>query len=652
MSNIELFNLLGEIDDKFYEEVLGGDSEKPMKISVAKQPFSIKRLMIPIAACLAVIVGIGAAAYYLKNRDDIISPNPDESNSSNVTLFNPAITADDISICKALLKERYPDIDQGEDNSASGTQIRVIDVDFDGADEVLVRPNDKNPKLFIFEKTADGMVEGGAIDNPDVYFLNDELFKYDADDGQYWYYYDSVSWDYHGYDKLVNIMGRIAYDGGNYSVDYPLVYGYSLDTNTDGVRHWVFKTDCSETAEFVTGIKDDMAIDLNSNITSEEFEKRWNAHTDLPAFDFFNSFEEEYPIYTDVEIPVLDDVYKQADKRLSKVMLSSERTTGGDICLLGDGAYREVGDPDNIIRFSDLYLGYVVNDKLCSTAGFGGFMSTARSGYSIYVIDTNLIDQYVNDLPLTGYDGRIILFKYQRPDSDFEEETAFVALDYNNKKELTLLYGDISAISDEDYFGGGIGINATTSGDLDLFGLCTYIDNVNQVKYVFNPDAFLGNPFETPHYTAAPLKEPVTIKGGRIHDAETYTDEKFAAWDNGNGNRDAVLATQQELDRFNTLINSDIIKSLDIWEWTAEGSGGEGYVEDYYASKVLNLLRNATFGIYEQDPGPSTGMGYSRYLFYDENGDIVLEVFEGIYFIVQFDPKGTRYILNAEGFWI
>lgn len=87
MTNTELFDLLGQIDDKFYEEALGSDSEKPMKITVDnRQPKPLHIAMMSAAACAVLCAGIaGATAFRDKlpfnDSSEIVSNSPNRGNT-------------------------------------------------------------------------------------------------------------------------------------------------------------------------------------------------------------------------------------------------------------------------------------------------------------------------------------------------------------------------------------------------------------------------------------------------------------------------------------------------------------------------------------------------------------------------------------------
>lgn len=78
MKNTELFDLLGEIDDRFFDEALGGDNEKPLKIDTSRRPAKWYRIATSIAACLMLGVGAVIMAHVI-NRPSLTPPDPNSS---------------------------------------------------------------------------------------------------------------------------------------------------------------------------------------------------------------------------------------------------------------------------------------------------------------------------------------------------------------------------------------------------------------------------------------------------------------------------------------------------------------------------------------------------------------------------------------------
>lgn len=486
MKNTELFDLLGKIDDRFYDEALGGDSERPTEIVIKKPPFSLKRIAIPAAACLAAAVGIGVTAHYLNKADFTKVPNPTTSTVSepNVTLVNPEITADDIAECKAQLKDRfpniyeYPDLITGVPNfDERGTRIRIIDIDFDGCDEVLVNPNDKNRSLFIFEKTADGMIETAQIDEYNKLEL-DILHKYDSNGEQYWYYYDYQIHELTNGEWLqADTTARIKFENGEYSIDHPLAYGYSYaDRNNTDPKQWFFKTDCAALSK--------LAEVPGSNISPDEFKAKWIAHTELPNFNYYTTFDEEYPPLSEIEIPVVESSHLSAENYPQNATLSVIDLGEYKLYLTASGVFR-FADSQNSKGFwaSSLGLDLVKDDKSVSGDGVS-FFSAVKSGFAnYYLYYPDIAPRYLKLYQLD--DCYVAVFGYVN-NEEFGWESNFFGI-----KD-----GVVTKLFSTD--GNGWFVNAPL--ELAVSGN-SLIDIDNSIEYSFNPDAFTGNPYETPHFT-------------------------------------------------------------------------------------------------------------------------------------------------------
>lgn len=94
MKKTQLFDLLGEIDNKFLDEALGADSEKPLKIDTGRSSVRWYHIAAPIAACLVLGAGVAVSMYF---RSSPIPVGPASqgsgsvsgSTSTNVTISDP-----------------------------------------------------------------------------------------------------------------------------------------------------------------------------------------------------------------------------------------------------------------------------------------------------------------------------------------------------------------------------------------------------------------------------------------------------------------------------------------------------------------------------------------------------------------------------------
>lgn len=473
MTNTELFDLLGQIDDKFYEEALGGDSEKPMKIIIERKPFSLKRTLVSVAACLVLGTGIGVTAYMLSRADINKIVRPSDYGE---------ITDSDIAKCKQMLIEQYPNMLRYEEESNSlRLQSRVMDINCDGSDELVLFSRTTN-QLFVYTKTADEAELSDNIELPAYGSVNglDRLYEYDADGEHYWYYSDVRSGI--GDVLTVNSMIRIGYDGRDYTADFPLVYG-SVPTDMPGSKLWFFEKDI-DSAE-VEKICSDTAP--KSNISVDEFMALWNKHTGLPAFQIYNDFYAEYPLMPSVdEIPVMSENWFDADKTLQKARIECIECGEYELWLLGENIFRN-SDSAIGISFRDMKFGLVKDGRLISTSGLY-ISNPSAGGLANYWFKDWSSDHSFKLYQLDG--GSVAVFRYlcNRINA---QETNFVAV--KDGRLITLM-------GSSNTNGTGCGYWTNASGDFIVRG-DSLIDRQGGLAYSFNPQAFDGNPFENPHFT-------------------------------------------------------------------------------------------------------------------------------------------------------
>lgn len=483
MKNTELFDILGGIDDKFYDEVLGGDSERPMEIRIKNPAFSIRNVMVPVAACLAVAAGIGVTAHFL-NKVDIIDPN---ITTSDAALANPNITDADIEECKELLRARYPDID----NIISANSYCTVDIDFDGSDELLILASSENSRdLIIFEKTKDGMTESASVPAEHIFYLND-LHKYDADGEQYWYLYRGEIFFNADTGESMNTfyMQRIDHENGEYSIDHPLCYGYTFEDKSDDVpMEWFFKTDAVYRE----------IHDTSSNITPEEFKANWVKHADLPKFKYFATFEEEYPLVSEVNIPTIESAFGSVDDALHGVRLTSADVGEYKVYLTAKTVFKLESDTDPERFHAGSLALYLVKDGKAVSSDGVMFESTVHDGANMFYIDPDDADSFFKIYDLNQYNNYSVLAFGMVNREGYGWESNFFGI---KDGKITRLFGNTTA--------GDVGVSGNVTCfvnapiELTPYGTDILVDADNHRRYNFSPDVFDCNPFEMPHFTTS-----------------------------------------------------------------------------------------------------------------------------------------------------
>lgn len=75
MKSTELFSLLGEVDDKYFEEARLPDEEQGYEAVPERHPFrGLMSILLPIAACIAIAVAVAAGAKLINGRSEVTPP--------------------------------------------------------------------------------------------------------------------------------------------------------------------------------------------------------------------------------------------------------------------------------------------------------------------------------------------------------------------------------------------------------------------------------------------------------------------------------------------------------------------------------------------------------------------------------------------------
>lgn len=206
MKKEKLFDLLGEIDDKFYEEAMEDEAQEPSEIIISgeKSKRFFPRALITAAACAAVTAGIGLTAALLYN-------------GANMSLSR------DIRYCKDYISDFYSDSAE----NVNDLSYRVLDLNFDGEDEILLSAEDNYSPVYIFGRQGENpeliSIIGQEVHN---FFMGtlDGLYPYENGEEKYYYYFFSFD---RGADMEARGAAAIRFDGENekYRQSYLLSYG-------------------------------------------------------------------------------------------------------------------------------------------------------------------------------------------------------------------------------------------------------------------------------------------------------------------------------------------------------------------------------------------------------------------------------------------
>lgn len=147
MKSTELFDLLGEIDDKFYREARIPDEQHGFEVVSEHRPFrGFMSIFLPIAACVAIIVAVAVGANFVSRNAGLVGPNdPDSDSSADVTLssdsgvsssdMNSSTSSGESSVPvqndREIRLEDYPPINLAEvpDIKGSGLETQMSNYD-------------------------------------------------------------------------------------------------------------------------------------------------------------------------------------------------------------------------------------------------------------------------------------------------------------------------------------------------------------------------------------------------------------------------------------------------------------------------------------------------------------------------------------------
>lgn len=531
MKKEKFFDILGEIDDKFYEEARGDDAEQPIIIEDdAPRKRNPLKIILPAAACLALISVIGITALR-SNNAAIIPPNYTEvsdsktessldSNSESASSDNGAvyieINQSDIDKAVEYLKTAFPEKfdDSDEDRSYdTGT----MDIDGDGKAELLVNIFDTD--IYVFDKNGGEIQYSGSFERIEGLDTVDEIHMYNGDDGKYAYFFSLQ------YSKNVNanaqVVTAIKYDGENYYVEPLLACGTMHGTGSDDrfKRFW---------QKGWSGENLSLDEPVENEISEEEFRALWAKYPALPKIlmpesdENDNTFDpDDYPMLDitdipDVERTGLDDLSDEdREKCISKATLAYR--TFGEYAFYLTAEYIHTNKSqgnDDLIYSDTLKIRVCRNGRpIANVRPQINSLAGARMGYSFYrnkvaCMYKDSEDDYFDIMTVTADDGTelpVLALKYYH--SPYAAETCFYSVYGDN---FGYLLTDINNI---DGFG--------DSPCITLSNNYVYSDNAltdidEDIRYTFDPQNIIYTLSNSDYsgsvqYTSRYMNTPVDI---------------------------------------------------------------------------------------------------------------------------------------------
>lgn len=647
MKNTQLFDLLGEIDNKFLDETIGGDSEKPLKIDTSREPVRWYRIAAPIAACLVIGAGVFAG---LRLRNPSADPPLDSNNSGYVSIGPASAIEADLEACKQMILDKYPDV--------SSFSTRIMDINFDGIDEAVVLPNGGDSCIHVFSKQNGEMIETGIIDTAQHgNCLKDlgELKEYDPfvhlEAGDHYWYYHCKYVD-KNMDNFIESIARITYDDLSYGIKFPVAaYAFGYSYNGNNIKNLTLKKDWEYSHDDLNlGIGTDSGTEISRN----EFASLWEKHipyeeldptiiAHLEEHDPYKEHADEYQFITDEKLHVMDSTSSVDMSRVIKRAII-EGIHYGDrsyVYLTGENVFRLAEDGEDYIRM----------DKMSITFNAPGSDTITAQ------VDLDLID--VDDTD--GSHGKIITRSTYKTTN-------------NHMFELYRLDDvDIIAVGNSDYIRSdgnacnfvaltkagklillkGIYQNDTVSPRVDITNKFTVsgnslIDTERGVEFRFFPEMFeqYDDPdAEHAHFKCFDYEEPAqTVKGGTAYNTMDNPTE-YAKVPRMEGVHENYDGTQEDLDRWNSFIASVDPAVIHTAGWLDAPTHS---LSDKDATMLLNTLKTAQLTLSNHKNEPSPSGGGSSIIGCDSDGSVLFEAYWNDHWIsVTFDDSGKSYYFDV-----
>lgn len=650
MKNTQLFEILGEIDNKFYDEALGGDSEKPLKIDTSRKPIKWYRIAAPIAACLVLGAGIFTISRYL-DRPGVVKP-PITSDDPGKLGFASANEAD-LEVCKQLLLESNSDI--------LSFSTRIMDINFDGIDEAVVRPYGGDSIVHIFSKHNGEMTETGYIDTePYDYCIGDlsELKEYDPSvhleaGDHYWYFHFKT--ENKDEKMFAEAVARINYNGSpSYIIDFP-VAAYTTDYTGSDINNLVLKKNWQYSYNFQGS-----GIESGTEISRNEFASLWDKHIPYEELDaafieyldkddpFKHSIEDFYPDLNLGKIPIIDGTSltdgtpfdSDSSSAIKRAQITGARVDDENaifVSLVGENIFTTLAEDSNdymcmdkmsVILFQRDFVNFT-GDTLLAVVDIDPVSVDNSDGShgNIIVRQTNSAFElyHLDDVDIIAIGGG----GYIRSDG---ANCNFVGLTKAGK--LILLKG--TDLNDDTVVS-----RVNTSNKLVVSGN-SLLDPENGVEFRFSPEMF---EYAVPdadhaHFQCFEYKTPDTIKGGYIYnliDHHMDIPRKKTS--------ETVDGTQEDLDRWNSFISSVNPAVIHAGRWN---EGDNRRLSDENANALFSVIKTAKLRLHVEQDNPPTG-GIDCVVGCDNDGNVLFDAYyNGAWLIVTFDDSGKSYIFNAE----
>lgn len=664
MKNTQLFDLLGEIDNKFLDETIDCGSEKPIKVDTSRSSVRWYHIAAPIAACIV----LGAGVFVGLRYRNFPAENPfDSTNSgsagigsnlpnSGSVIIGPASPVEaDIEVCKQMILDKYPDV--------SGFSTRIMDINFDGVDETVVLPDGGDSCIHVFSKQNGEMTETGIIDIAQYENCLKDLSKLEIDGEA-----GSLYWSFHfryedkENDMFIDAIPRIAYNGASYDIDFPLA-AYTVGYNGSDIDNLTLKKDWKYSPS-----SEGSGIETGTEISRDEFVSIWTTHMPYEEFDprfaqylrdvngdandpFRNDVDDFFPPLDLDNIPLMDSASFDPDtssviKRARIVDVLALPNANVHVSLVGENIFRLAEDGDEYIRMDKMSVIYFYKSKLYALVDIDPISANNTDGshgniivrkenpaFDIYHLDNADIivvgdNDYIrsdgancNIVALTNLDTHGTVFQTSDP------ELILLKGIYENNDSI------VSRVNMSNIL--------TVSGN-------SLLDAQNGVEFRFFPEMFeqYDDPdAEHAHFKCLDYEAPAqTVKGGTAYNTMDNPTE-YAKVPRMEGVHENDDGTQEDLDRWNNFISSVDPAVIHTAGWLDAPTHS---LSDKDANMLLNILKTAKLTPANHKNEPAPAGGGSSIIGCDSDGNVLFEAYWNDHWIsVTFDDSGKSYYFDV-----
>lgn len=661
MKNTQLLKMFGEIDNKFLDEALGGDSEKPLKIDTSRAPVKWYRIAAPIAACLVIGAGIITMSRFI-NKPSPVDP-PSVSNSNGVVIPQdekgyfadyPQFRAENIPTFafNDLLLGTIKDEDKVRATVAAaklGEYYVCI-----SADSVFHVENVSEPSVVYVRGLSLSLVKDGErlsyIEFPDTDRINSiSSYEFDDDMSNFSFEvfdfsqaavaairlhvregYDDADCAFFGIaDEKIYVLQGTGVTGAKASAFVNLNFSGSLTKNGDSL------IDNDKELEF--------RFDLNS------FDKDPNAAPHFSTNAFTLDVGDFFP-YLDLDtIPLMDSA--DFDPAKSPV-IKRARIAETSVCphasvsaaLVGENIFRLAEDGKEYMRMEKLSVIYYYETKLYAQVyldpvdaggGRGNFVIRAKDQLPIKSYHIALSGEERYDTPHIIVVGGEDFMRTDKPCCTFVRLNTLGGYVFDDTEpELTVLKGIYDSVNTTVS-------HVNTSNELFESGN-SLIDYENKIEFCFFPEMFgYANPDAAhAHFksrTLSPSEIP-DVKGGYVYGVAVEHPEREA--------HESVRGTQDDLDRWYSFIAS--VKPAVI-----HAGGAEDYtfkLSDRNAAELFSIVKAAKPTLYSAEEDKPFVAGWPKWVVgCDSDGNALFEVqYNSVGIFVSFDDSGKLYYFNPK----